>query len=104
MLWTADLDAEQQGSDRAADAHHQMRVKSPRRPPKRGNLDQNDREASGEEEKMASLSDLTPAERAHLLGKPEGELGIAIGAVMNNTNATLIETFTSGLGFAAARA
>jgi len=47
---------------------------------------------------MASLSDLTPAERAHLLGKPEGELGIAIGAVMNNTNAKLIETVYQRLG------
>jgi hypothetical protein len=41
---------------------------------------------------MPSLSDLTPAERAHLLAKPEGELGIALGQVMNKTNANLIET------------
>jgi SAM-dependent methyltransferase len=41
---------------------------------------------------MTSLSDLTPAERARLLGKPEGELGIALGEVMNQTNAKLIET------------
>ena len=41
---------------------------------------------------MTSLSDLTPAERARLLGKPEGELGIALGEVMNQTNARLIET------------
>ena len=47
---------------------------------------------------MASLSDLTPAERARLLGKPEGELGVAIGVVMNNTNAKLIETVYRRLG------
>jgi len=41
---------------------------------------------------MTSLSDLTPAERARLLGKPEGELGIALGQVMNQTNAKLIDT------------
>jgi hypothetical protein len=41
---------------------------------------------------MPGLSDLTPAERARLLGKPEGELGIALGEVMNQTNAKLIET------------
>ena len=41
---------------------------------------------------MPSLSDLTPAERALLLGKPEGELGIALGEVMNQTNAKLLET------------
>jgi len=41
---------------------------------------------------MPSLSDLTPAERARLLGKPEGELGIALGQVMNQTNAKLIDT------------
>src|SRR5204863_5351905 len=32
------------------------------------------------------------AERARLLGKPEGELGVALGEVMNQTNAKLIET------------
>ncbi len=41
---------------------------------------------------MASLSDLTPAERARLLGRPEGELGIAIGGAMNQANAKIIET------------
>ena len=41
---------------------------------------------------MPSLSDLTPAERARLLAKPEGELGIALGEVMNQTNAKLLET------------
>jgi len=41
---------------------------------------------------MANLADLTPAERARLLGKPEGELGVAIGAVKNQTNAKIIET------------
>jgi len=41
---------------------------------------------------MVSLSDLTPAERARLLAKPEGDLGIAIGEVMNQTNARIIET------------
>lgn len=38
------------------------------------------------------MSDLTPAERARLLGKPEGDLGIAISEVMNQTNARIIET------------
>jgi ubiquinone/menaquinone biosynthesis C-methylase UbiE len=47
---------------------------------------------------MASLAELTPAERARLLGKPEGELGIAIGGVMNQTNARLIETVYRRLG------
>ena len=41
---------------------------------------------------MPSLSDLTPAERARLLAKPEGELGIALGEVMNQTNSNLIQT------------
>jgi hypothetical protein len=41
---------------------------------------------------MASLADLKPAERARLLDKPEGELGIAIGKVMNETNAKIIST------------
>jgi hypothetical protein len=41
---------------------------------------------------MASLANLKPAERARLLGKPEGELGIAIGKVMNQTNAKIIST------------
>jgi len=40
---------------------------------------------------MASLAELTPAERAQLLSKPEGELGIALGESMNNTNAKIIE-------------
>src|SRR6516162_2532910 len=40
---------------------------------------------------MASLAELTPAERAQLLSKPEGELGIALGESMNNTNARIIE-------------
>jgi ubiquinone/menaquinone biosynthesis C-methylase UbiE len=47
---------------------------------------------------MASLAELTPAERAHLLSKPEGELGIAIGKVMNETNAKVIETVYRRLG------
>ena len=41
---------------------------------------------------MPGLSDLTSAERARLLAKPEGELGVALGEVMNQTNANLIET------------
>jgi hypothetical protein len=36
---------------------------------------------------MPSLAELTPRERARLLGKPEGELGIAIAKNMNQTNA-----------------
>src|SRR5262249_37900653 len=47
---------------------------------------------------MPGLSDLTPAERARLLAKPEGELGIALGTVMNQTNANLIETVYRRLG------
>jgi SAM-dependent methyltransferase len=55
--------------------------------------------AAGEwEESVASLSELTPADRARLLGKPEGELGIAIGGVMNQTNARIIETVYRRLG------
>ena len=40
---------------------------------------------------MPSLSELTPAEGARLLAKPEGELGIAIGESMNKNNAPVIE-------------
>jgi ubiquinone/menaquinone biosynthesis C-methylase UbiE len=47
---------------------------------------------------MPSLSELTPAERARLLGRPEGELGIALGGVMNQTNAKIIETVYRRLG------
>jgi hypothetical protein len=47
---------------------------------------------------MASLANLKPAERARLLGKPEGELGIAIGKVMNQTNAKIISTVYHRLG------
>jgi SAM-dependent methyltransferase len=47
---------------------------------------------------MASLDELTPAERARLLSKPEGELGIAIGKNMNQTNAKIIETVYRRLG------
>jgi ubiquinone/menaquinone biosynthesis C-methylase UbiE len=47
---------------------------------------------------MPSLAELTPEERARLLGKPEGELGIAISGVMNQTNATIIETVYRRLG------
>jgi SAM-dependent methyltransferase len=47
---------------------------------------------------MASLVDLKPAERARLLSKPEGELGIAIGKVMNETNAKIISTVYHRLG------
>ena len=47
---------------------------------------------------MPTLADLTPAGRAQLLGKPEGELGIAIGEVMNNTNAKIIDAVYRRLG------
>ncbi len=40
---------------------------------------------------MASLAELTPAERALLLSKPEGKLGVALGESMNNTNAKITE-------------
>jgi ubiquinone/menaquinone biosynthesis C-methylase UbiE len=40
---------------------------------------------------VASLAELTPAERARLLSKPEGELGVALGESMNNTNAKVTE-------------
>ncbi len=40
---------------------------------------------------MPSLSELTPAERARLAGKPEGELGIATAVFMNQNNAGIIE-------------
>jgi hypothetical protein len=33
---------------------------------------------------MPSLSDLSHAERARLLGQPEGELGIALGEVITS--------------------
>jgi hypothetical protein len=39
---------------------------------------------------MANLAELAPAERACLLRKPEGELGIAIGKNMNQTNANTL--------------
>ena len=47
---------------------------------------------------MPSLSELTPAERARLLSKPEGELGIALGETMNKTNANVIEAVYRRLG------
>ena len=50
---------------------------------------------------MASLDELTPAERARLLSRPEGELGIAIGKNMNQTNGKLIETVYRRLGLEA---
>src|SRR5215471_3305565 len=50
---------------------------------------------------MASLDELTPAERARLLSRPEGELGIAIGKNMNQTNAKLIEMVYRRLGLEA---
>ena len=50
---------------------------------------------------MPSLADLTPAERARLLGKPEGELGIALGEVMNSTNGSLIAVVYRRLGLEA---
>ncbi len=53
---------------------------------------------------MANLADLTPAERARLLGKPEGELGIAIGAVMNQTNANVIDAVYRRLSLQAGQA
>lgn len=39
---------------------------------------------------MADLDKLTPAKRASQLGKPEGDVGIAIGEVMNRTNSQVI--------------
>ena len=39
---------------------------------------------------MPDLDKLTPAERATQLGKPEGEVGIAIGEVLNRTNSQVI--------------
>jgi SAM-dependent methyltransferase len=48
--------------------------------------------------KMPTLAELAPAERARLLGKPEGELGIAIAGVMNETNARIIDTVYHRLG------
>jgi SAM-dependent methyltransferase len=50
---------------------------------------------------MPGLADLTPAERARLLGKPEGELGLAIGEVMNGTNGNLIAAVYRRLGLQA---
>lgn len=47
---------------------------------------------------MPTLVELTPAERARLLGKPEGELGIALGKVMNENNAQVIEAAYRRLG------
>ena len=40
---------------------------------------------------MNNLSDLTPAERARQLGKPEGELGVLSSDSMYATNARGIE-------------
>jgi len=47
---------------------------------------------------MTSLAELTPAERARLLSKPEGELGVAIGRTMNENNAQVIEAAYRRLG------
>lgn len=40
---------------------------------------------------MTSFSDLTPAEKARQLGKPDGEIGLAVGEVMNRMNGPLTE-------------
>ena len=40
---------------------------------------------------MVDLSNLAPAEMAQLLGKPEGEVGSAIGEMLNRTNAGVTE-------------
>ena len=47
---------------------------------------------------MPTLSELTPAERACLLGKPEGELGVALSKTMNENNAQVIEAAYRRLG------
>ena len=47
---------------------------------------------------MPTLAELTPAERARLLGKPEGELGVALSKVMNENNAQVIEAAYRRLG------
>ena len=47
---------------------------------------------------MPTLVELTPAERARLLGKPEGELGVVLGKVMNENNAQVIEAAYRRLG------
>ena len=47
---------------------------------------------------MPTLSELTPAERACLLGKPEGELGVALSRTMNKNNAQVIEAAYRRLG------
>ena len=39
---------------------------------------------------MADLENLTPAERAIQLGKPEGDVGIAMGEALNRLNSQLI--------------
>jgi ubiquinone/menaquinone biosynthesis C-methylase UbiE len=46
---------------------------------------------------MVSLAELSPAERAQLLSKPVGELGIALGESMNSTNAKIIDAVYSRL-------
>jgi SAM-dependent methyltransferase len=40
---------------------------------------------------MTSFSDLTPAEKARQLGTPDGEMGLAVGEVMNRMNGALTE-------------
>jgi ubiquinone/menaquinone biosynthesis C-methylase UbiE len=40
---------------------------------------------------MPRLSELTPAERARLASKPEGELGVATAVFMNQNNARIID-------------
>lgn len=47
---------------------------------------------------MAGIDNLTNAERARLLGKPDGELGLAMGEAMNRANGQLIEAVYSRLG------
>ena len=47
---------------------------------------------------MPTLAELTPAERARLLGKPEGALGVALSKVMNENNAQVIEAAYRRLG------
>ena len=50
---------------------------------------------------MADLQDLTPAERASQLGKPEGDVGLAIAAWMNGYNRPFIAASYRALALAA---
>jgi len=50
---------------------------------------------------MADFASLSPAEQARQLGKPEGDIGIELGLLLNRTNIKIIDAVYTRLGLAA---